>query len=936
MSLMLLSTLSACLLAGTSAAWQQRVSYDIEARLDTVRHEIAAQQRLRYRNNSPDTLTFIWFHLYPNAFSHEKTHFARESEGFHDYRFRLSRPDERGCLEVSGIDVLGKSCSLTPGDDPTTARLDLPQPLAPGDSVDIEMSFRLKIPKFFSRLGHKGAHYEISQWYPKPAVYDRKGWHPLGYHYLGEFYGEFGDFQVGLWLPRNMVVGATGVEVEDEADTTAGDDSLQYHLFIAHNVHDFAWCADPKYSDTIEIHDGVAVRVLAMEQDAERWKNVMQYAKDALDYYGRWYGKYPYSTLTVCGGYMAAGGGMEYPNLVIVSSGEDRLTRGLEMVVIHEIGHQWFYGLLASNEMDQPWMDEGFNSFSEERYFAEKYGPGADYLAHPRLKKMFPEFTDRYLGYMLWYLYAASRMEQPVATRAFQVREPGLYAVTAYKKPAMLLWWLKERLGDDEFDRLMRSYYSRFCFRHVYWEDFASLADSLSGLPVSAELEPWILTTGRCDNSIAEITRAGEGIYALRLERREELSLPSKIVALGNEGRCDTINWSGADRTMWLFLKSPDGLRSVRLDPQRNVPDVNRYNNHWPRRISFTLGPRLPSPEKYQIFALPIPWYDGVNGFRLGPFLHGGYMLDGGPMAGRHQWTFFPYYGFKSRQLSFSAGYQTPVSALPMPPRLYLSAGKASDVHSASIGLMRSWGRALFSPTESFDLHLDYSRIVDTSRFLDWRDAEPGSSVTLTLSRGSVLSAFRAGLASTATASGGFLINSESTANNFSRLSLEERAYLRIWRRQMVNLRGFFGAISGYAPAQEQFFLSGAYKTSGLNAVIVSGRDWFSAQEHYHVEGSADVPGYLGRHLRARLAAAANISLPLYRYPVSLFADAALLADDYRQLAVRGAYCDAGLSIQAGPWKFLFPLWINRPLEGENRFGFRWKMGLGGSFSLGL
>lgn len=932
-----LPILAACLLLPQGlGAWQQRVSYDIEARLDTVGHRLDAVQRLRYWNNSPDTLKFIWFHLYPNAFRNEKTHFAREAEGFHDYRFRLSRPKERGCLDVSSVNISGQPCLLSPGEDPTTAKIDLPVPLAPGDSADIEMSFAVKIPAFFSRLGHKGSHYEISQWYPKPAVYDYKGWHPLGYHYLGEFYGEFGDFKVGLWLPKNLVVGASGVEVTDDPDSVAAGDSLAYHLFCASGVHDFAWCADPEYVVAEEEHQGVLVRVLALPGDTLKWRNVPGYAKDALDYYGRWYGKYPYSTLTVCGGYLAAGGGMEYPNLVIVSSGEDKLTRGLEMVVVHEIGHQWFYGLLASNEMDQPWMDEGFNSFSEERYFSEKYGPRADYLAHPRLQRMFPEFTDRYLGYLLYYMYAANRMEQPIATRAFQVREPGLYAVTAYKKPAMLVWWLKERTGDDGFDRLMRAYFSRYGFSHVHWDDFARMADSAAGIPISSQLAPWIETTGRGDNAIADVRQVENGLYAVKLERRGDLSLPSRLEATDRKGNVQSVSWNVLDKSMWLMVHSEAGLRSVVLDPDRNVPDVNRFNNRWPRRYSFTLGPRLPSPESYQVFFLPIPWYDGVNGFRLGPFLHGGYMLDGGPMVGRHQWTFFPYYGFKSREVSYSLSYQTPVSGLPLPPRLYLSAGKASDVRSASVGLMRRWGRALFAPTESFDLHLDYSRIVDTSRFLDWRDAELGSNLMLTLSRSSSVSGYRAGLAGTASATGGFLLERDSTVNNFSRFTLEPKAYLRVWRRQMVSLRGFFGAISGAAPAQEQFFLSGAYKTSGINAVIVSGRGWFSAQEHYHVEGSADVPGYLGRHLRSRLAASANLSLPLYKYPLAFFADAALLADDYRQLAASQAYCDAGLSLQAGPWRFLFPLWINRPLPGEKRLDFRWKMGLGGTFSLGL
>jgi hypothetical protein len=925
-----------CLLAPRLSAWQQRVDYKIEARLDTVCHELTADQRLRYWNNSPDTLSFVWFHLYPNAFRDERTRFAREAEGFHDYRFRLSREAERGLMEVSSANAGGQPCFLTPGDDPTTARLDLPSPLAPGDSVDIGMYFRVKIPGFFSRLGHEGSHYEVSQWYPKIAVYDRKGWHPLGYHYLGEFYGDFGDFQVGLWLPRNMVVGATGVEVTDPNDTTAASDSLSYRLFTATDVHDFAWCADPKYIETSEIHRGVALRVLALPKDSSRWGNVMQYAKDALDYYGKWYGRYPYPTLTVCGGYLAAGGGMEYPNMVIVSSGEDRLTRGLEMVVVHEIGHQWFYGMLANNEMDQPWMDEGFNSFSEERYFEEKYGPEADYLAHPRLRRMFPGFTDRYLGYMLYYLYAANRMEQPVATRASLVREPGLYAVTAYKKPAMLLWWLRDHLGGDGFDSLMRAYCSERSFRHVDWRDFLDLADSLTGRPVSGHLDPWINTAGRCDNGVACVRTVEPGLYAINLVREGELSLPSKLVLTDKKGNVQAIPWNGLDRSMWFMARTEVGLKSAALDPGRTVPDVNRFNNHWPRRFSFTLGPRLPSPERYQAFALPIPFYDAVNGFRLGPFLHGGYMIDGGPMVGRHQWTFFPYYGFRSREISYSLAYQTPVTSLPMPPRLCFSAGRASDIRTVSLGLTRSWGRALLAPTENYGLGLEYSRVADTARFYDHRDIEPGSNVILSLTRSSTVSGYRAGISGKASAAGGFALNSGSTDNNFSRFSLEQRGYLRIWRRQLVCLRGFFGSIAGAAPAQEQFFLSGAYRTDGLNSIIVSGRGWFSAQENYHVEGSADVPGYLGRHLRGRLAASANLSIPLYKYPIAFFADGALLTDDFGQMVVKDAYCDAGVSLSLGPAKVLFPLWINRPLEGEKRFDFRWKVGLGGSFSLGI
>ncbi len=404
-------------------AWQQRVAYNIEARLDTVGHKLYASQHLRYFNNSPDTLNAVWFNLYPNAYRDDNTFFAREAEQQEDYRFRRSRPEDRGYIEISSVLVSDILTEFKYGEDPTLASLKLPVSLAPGDSVDFSFDFTVKVPKFFSRMGHSGNHYEISQWYPKIAVYDAKGWHADGYHYIGEFYGDYGSFQVGLTVPKDFKIGSTGSEVYGmRRQWSAGKDSIGYHLFTAENVHDFAWCADSEYIPTTEQHGETTIIILTRPKDREKWKNVMQYAKDALDYYGRWYGEYPYFTLTICDGDMSAGGGMEYPNMVIVSTGEDQYTRTLEMVVMHEIGHQWFYGMLGNNEMDEPWLDEGINSFSEQRYFEEKYGPSGNYLAKESLRKLLPEASNRNVGRVIPYLYSANKMDQPVLIRADKSR----------------------------------------------------------------------------------------------------------------------------------------------------------------------------------------------------------------------------------------------------------------------------------------------------------------------------------------------------------------------------------------------------------------------------------------------------------------------------------------------------------------------------------
>lgn len=919
-------------------AWQQRVAYDIDVTLDTSAHWLHGTERLAYWNNSPDTLWSVWFHLYPNAYKDLGTALAAEAEAFHDYRSRRLAERDRGFIEIGSIRAGGAALVLRPGADITSACCDLPAPLAPGDSLAFDIDFGVKLPVIVSRLGHRGTHYEISQWYPKIAVYDASGWHPDGYHYTGEFYGEYGAFSVGITAPRGMVIGATGAEIggpDDDPDLS--DDPAPYRLFCAENVHDFAWCADAKYVVTEELHDGVLIKVMALPCDTAKWKNVMQYSKDALDYYGRWYGPYPYSTLTVCDGSMAAGGGMEYPNLVVISSGEDKFTRLLENVVMHEIGHQWFYGVLGNDEMDEAWLDEGINSFSEERYFEEKYGPEGNMLVKPRARRWLPELSGRYVGRMIYHAFAASRMEQPVLTRACEVREPALYAAIAYKKPAMMMWWLKGYLGDAAFDQVMRAYYGQFMFRHVTTEDFLAVVDSVTMRDIRPCFTPMLTTTQRCDYAIASVTQVEQqrDLYRVRLQRQDSLVLPVSLRLSDDIDKGYEVRWSGAQRDTSFYLQTDGALAAAVLDPDGALPETERFDNHWPRRWSFTLLPRLPSFDKYQMWAVPLPWYDGVNGFRLGAILHGGYLIDGGPMVGRHQWTVVPYWGFKSRQPSVSADYQTPVGPLPMPPRVYASAGKAFDLGWARLGLRRAWGSALTAPDQRFDLRLSYDRVIDTARFWDWRDIEPGECWTASAERGFVHSEWRLGSDLRLAAAAGLSNTPGAGMRNFMRTEAEERAYLRFGRYVRVDLRAIFGQLAGDPPAQEQYFLSGGFRTTGFDDMIVSYRGWWSAQERYHVDGGANLPGYAGRHIRGTKVVAATVSLPVHRTPVSLFAGAGQVLDDWTEFSPNTVMANAGLDLRLGGVRLLLPLWINRPEAGKRRFDWRWKIGIGGTFKIG-
>jgi len=332
--------------------WQQKVDYKIYCSLNVEERTLNISETLIYYNNSPVSLETLYFHLYANAYQDNNTTFAKELKKMGSYRFLKAKKSERGWIDVISI-TSENNDALNFKIDETIMSVILDKPLSSGDSVVLKIESVLKIPKIFSRLGYKGKHFEIVQWYPKPCVFDKNGWHRQGYHAIGEFYGEFGSFDVTIELPANYVVASTGVFV----DSSLVESNRKKLHFFAESVHDFAWVCDPDFEVEEREVDEIAIEIYYIKKFRKKWKNTGNYAIDAVSRYNRWYGKYPYKRLSVVQGYF--GGGMEYPNLVIVNGGEDNLTRQFELVIIHEIAHQWFYGILGSNEMDEAWLDEG-------------------------------------------------------------------------------------------------------------------------------------------------------------------------------------------------------------------------------------------------------------------------------------------------------------------------------------------------------------------------------------------------------------------------------------------------------------------------------------------------------------------------------------------------------------------------------------------------
>lgn len=467
--------------------WQQKVDNDIQVTLNDQDHSIDGMIKMNYYNNSPDTLHFIWIHLWPNAYKNDRTAFSDQLLENGNTDFYFSKEGDKGYINRLNFTTDGILAKME--DHPQhqdIVKLILPNPLPPEQQVMLITPFHVKLPKNFSRGGHIDQSYQLTQWYPKPAVYDKKGWHPIPYLDQGEFYSEFGTFDVKITLPLKYKVAATGLLKDSSVQGT--QKTLQYQQ---ENIHDFAWFADEAFEvkhDTLQLaQKTVDVYVYYKKENAAYWTNAVNYTKAAIRSKSELVGGYPYPVVSVverAGD--ETGGGMEYPTITLVSKTNNE--KLLEYLIYHEVGHNWFYGILASNERLHPWMDEGMNSYYDQRYFTKKYGAGGvDFVNsnQPFVKKRQP---DDFQSVLLQTIIGLQK-DQPIATSSAAFSQLN-YNLVAYTKTAQWMQLLEQKLGRQRFDDMMHAYYDQYEFKHPGPEDFKELAsaytdenlDSLFGL----------------------------------------------------------------------------------------------------------------------------------------------------------------------------------------------------------------------------------------------------------------------------------------------------------------------------------------------------------------------------------------------------------------------------------------------------------------------
>jgi hypothetical protein len=595
--------------------FQQEVNYVIDVSLDDKTHIASGNIEITYKNNAPEALTEIRMHLWGNAFKNRNSAFCKQKLADGDGEFYFAKDKDLGFYKNLDFKIDGAACTwkIDPK-NPDIARITLPKPLQSGASLRISTPFSLKVPASFSRLGHVGTSYQMTQWYPKPAVYDNRGWHDMPYLDQGEFYSEFGNFDVRITVPANYVVGASGVLQNSEeleflmrrdAETreqfkamadkkaklpkdtfppsAAETKTLRY---IAERVHDFAWFADKRFwvlRDTARLASGKTVDCWAMftNSNFRQWEKGAFYVRRAVEFYSEHVGDYPWPQATAVHSALSAGGGMEYPMITVI--GQTSAGKDLDEVITHEVGHNWFYGILASNERDHPFMDEGLNSYYEQRYMRTYYGSGSisDGLVVP--KKLYNPANNGPLLELGHRLLAREDMDTPPDSHSDDFTQTG-YGLQVYMKTALVLRWLEQSVGVEKFDQAMKAYYRQWQFKHPYPEDLQA-AWKNAGLDAQWFFDA-MQTRKKADFAIKKVRKTDDG-YAVQVINRGKLDAPVSVSALRDSSVLAT-EWLSSARNSEVRLKASDATHLV-LDQDYISLDVNRKNNLY-RTAGFMPG----------------------------------------------------------------------------------------------------------------------------------------------------------------------------------------------------------------------------------------------------------------------------------------------------------------------------------------------------------
>ncbi|MFZ0956254.1 MAG: M1 family metallopeptidase [Candidatus Sulfotelmatobacter sp.] len=582
------------------------VHYEIDAKYDASTHTVNATETLTYHNLTGQALDHFPFHLYQNAFQPKAT-FVREAKlnGSRDTAYAKWEDKDYGSEDIKSLEVVGQG-DLTSQlqyiqpddgnkDDKTVVDLHVTRAIAPGAYVQFKIAFQTKFPETQARSGWKRDFVLGGQWFPKVGVWWHGAWNCHQYHSTSEFFADFGVYDVKLTVPQYEVVGASGVLVSDAANS----DGTKTYTYHGDDIHDFAWTASPRYKVKDDgVFQGqmgpVKLRILmqpAHWSQAERHEKILM---ETLERFEKWYGPYPYKMLTLVDPEPgSAAGGMEYPTFI---TGDTSwfMPKGVllpEVVVEHEFGHQYWYGMVATNEFEDAWMDEGINSYSEVKVLDSIFGQGRSMIQQGGVT--LGEREEQRLSYI-----GEADMDA-IAEKAYDYYNSNSYAGVTYGKTASVLLTLEGIIGEDTMAKAMHVYFMKYRFTHPTKEDFLKTIEEVSGKDLRWYFNPAIYGTQMLDYEVSKIDsfpvnwyedEKGAGkkkedkdtvyLSTVWLHRKEDWVFPVELEVKFTNGEKVREHWDGQNRWVKFQYTKKAKIDSAEIDPDHKILiDRNDFNN---------------------------------------------------------------------------------------------------------------------------------------------------------------------------------------------------------------------------------------------------------------------------------------------------------------------------------------------------------------------
>lgn len=616
----------------------RNANYSMDVKLNVETHTVAGKSTLTWRNITSFPANELQFHLYYNAWRNNKSSFLNHDR-YSFFRSLLGeyKDDEWAYCDVHSMKILPKfgreETDITSSlefiqpddgneDDRTVLMAALPGAVGPGETISIEIVWESRVPRTFSRTGRRGDYYFLAQWFPKIGVFEADGSWNCHQFIQTEFYADFGVYDVRMSVPTNWTVGATGQEVSKNDN----GDGTTTHQYYQEDVHDFTWVTSPYLSEHNLLFDEpglptVQMRLLLMPDHAGKRDRYFAATAAALKYYGTWFGAYPYGHVTIVDpAYGSGTGGMEYPTFF---TGGTRWLSPIEMrspegVTVHECGHQFWYGIMANNEFEHAWMDEGFNTYSTTRtmeaafpdpVLVGRYFEGFIPAVFPSVK-----FIERTTGADRFFGYYSSLKLDPMSTNSWQYGR-NAYGLNSYDKPGMMLRTLENYLGWETFQAAISTYFDRFKFRHPRPQDFFDVVNEVVGKDMTWFFEQTYYSSNVFDYAVSHVesnrigplrgyTAQDSGLAfvtgaevpadstgsgpeyrsAVTVRRWGEAIFPITVKVVFENGDEVLEEWDGMERWHTFRFVKPALITEVMVDPEHKLTlDINYTNNTWMR-----------------------------------------------------------------------------------------------------------------------------------------------------------------------------------------------------------------------------------------------------------------------------------------------------------------------------------------------------------------